>query len=235
MLAFRSYRRMIQKLMEALERRDHRGHEDIESKLRDIALNDTVQYVIRHMQDAQMASTPFEVYDHVFGPQALLTGGLYCEFGVFKGTSINYMAKKTTETFHGFDSFEGLPESWFGEYGEGAFDLKGVLPKVEPNVILHKGWFNETLPPFLEKYKAPLTLLHVDCDLYSSTKTIFDLMKDRIVNGTIIIFDEYFNFPFWQNHEFKAFKEFIAETGLKYDYLCYNKFHQQVAVKIRSN
>jgi hypothetical protein len=231
---FRGYRRMIKKLVEALDRRDHLAKENIESRLREIALNETVDYVIKHMENAAMRSSSFGVYDHVFATQQLIENGLYCEFGVYKGESLNYMAKKNTCTFHGFDSFEGLPEFWFGEYSEGAFDLQGVLPETEANVILHKGWFDKTLPPFLDANKGPLALLHVDCDLYSSTKTIFDLMRDRIVDGTVIIFDEYFNFPFWQNHEFKAFREFIAGTGLRYDYLCYNKCHQQVAVRIRS-
>ena len=29
----------------------------------------------------------------------------------------------------------------------------------------------------------------------------------------MIVFDEYFNYPGWRGHEFKAFQEFVAETG----------------------
>jgi hypothetical protein len=172
------------------------------------------------------------VYDFVLDKVDLLKGGLYCEFGVWKGSSLNYIARKVNTEVHGFDSFEGLPEYWRSGYDQGAFNLKGQLPRFESNVVLHKGWFNETLPGFVQQYKGPLALLHIDCDLYSSTKVIFEYLKQQIVPETVIILDEYFNYPFWQHHEFKAFHEFIQESGYKYEYLCYNKLHEQVAVKI---
>ena len=34
--------------------------------------------------------------------------------------------------------------------------------------------------------------------------------------GTVILFDEYFNFPNWERHEFKAFQEFVEKYGIKY-------------------
>ena len=72
--------------------------------------------------------------------------GLLIEFGVWKGRSINYFAKRVSETIYGFDSFEGLKEDWSGwGFAKGAFDLGGKLPKVENNVILIKGWFDKTL------------------------------------------------------------------------------------------
>ena len=39
--------------------------------------------------------------------------GLNLEFGVFKGVTISAVAKARPDLiFHGFDSFEGLPEDW---------------------------------------------------------------------------------------------------------------------------
>jgi hypothetical protein len=61
------------------------------------------------------------------------------------------------------------------------------------------------LPPHL-----PIALLHIDCDLYSSTKTIFELLSDRIVPGTVIVFDELVNYPAFKKHEVLAFYEFLA-------------------------
>jgi hypothetical protein len=55
----------------------------------------------------------------------------------------------------------------------------------------------------------------------------------RIKSGTVIVFDEYFNYPGWQGGAFKAFKEFIAYSGLSYEYLTYNRLHEQVAVQIQ--
>ena len=70
------------------------------------------------------------------------------EFGVNQGGTINFIAKRMpSRRIHGFDSFEGLPESWTGNQMEaGSFNNKGRMPKVPANVALHKGWFADTLP-----------------------------------------------------------------------------------------
>ena len=78
----------------------------------------------------------------------------------------------------------------------------------------------------------PIAFVHIDCDLYSSTKTIFDLLTDRLIPGTIIVFDEYFNYPNWENHEFKAFQELVAQRKLAYTYLAFAR--QQVTVRVDS-
>jgi hypothetical protein len=158
--------------------------------------------------------------------------GHYLEFGVFTGGTIRFMAKCVGgRTIHGFDSFEGLPEAWGGfNLGGGAFDVKGRLPRVPENVRLHRGWFDTSLPAWLTANTGPASFIHIDCDLYSSTKTIFAQLGDRIVPGTVILFDEYFNFPNWERHEHKAFQEFAGERAMKYTYLAFAR--QQVAVRI---
>ena len=47
-----------------------------------------------------------------------------------------------------------------------------------------------------------------------------------------IVFDEYFNYPNWQKHEFKAFQEFVAANGIKYEYIGYVTTLEQAAVRI---
>jgi hypothetical protein len=166
-----------------------------------------------------------EPLHYVFDNNLVNTAGLMLEFGVFSGSTINFMAKKTTNTIYGFDSFEGLPESWGRTdmiFNKGAFNLKGKLPKVHQNVKLIKGWFNETLPKFLEEHTGPITFLHIDCDLYSSTKTIFDLVKGRLAPGCVIVFDELLNYPGWEIHEWKAWWEMVDETGIKYEWIGMN-------------
>jgi len=73
-------------------------------------------------------------------------------------------------------------------------------------------------------------LVHIDCDLYSSTRTVFEHIGDRIVSGTILVFDEYFNYVNWRAHEHKAFQELVRERALRYRYLAFST--QQVAVAI---
>ena len=46
----------------------------------------------------------------------------------------------------------------------------------------------------------------------------------------MIVFDEYFNYPNWRNHEYKAWQEFVSEAGLDYEYLAFA--HNQVVVRV---
>ena len=75
--------------------------------------------------------------------------------------------------------------------------------------------------------------MHVDADLYSSTVTIFKHLRERIVPGTVIIFDEYLNYPEWQRHEYKAFQEYVTSSGVRYDYIGVVLDGEQAAVRIK--
>jgi hypothetical protein len=196
------------------------------------ALNRTVEYIEREMPNALGFENQREVIEYSL--RETKVDGHYLEFGVFTGGTIRFMAKRVgSRVIHGFDSFEGLPESWHGfSLGQAAFGLKGKLPKVPANVHLHRGWFDQSLPPWLAENPGPVAFIHVDCDLYSSTKTIFELLGDRMVPGTIILFDEYFNYPNWEQHEFKALQEFVKARDITYSYLAFAR--QQVAIRIES-
>jgi hypothetical protein len=194
------------------------------------ALNNSVDYIEANMTKAVGFETQKELI--AYSLQQTPVTGHYLEFGVFTGGSIRYMAKrKPNVMFHGFDSFEGLPEDWFGmPLVKHSFSLKGGLPKVPNNVSLHKGWFNETLPAWCQQHSGNIAFMHIDCDLYSSTTTILETLAQRMQIGTVILFDEYFNYPNWENHEFKAWQEFIKAHHMCYDYIGFAR--QQVAVRI---
>ena len=160
--------------------------------------------------------------------------GVWAEFGVFKGYSLNIIASLTRNIVHGFDSFDGLPEDWTQTMKKGAFRIseKDVL-RLRKNVKLHKGLFSDTLPEFKEENEGKfMAFLHVDCDLYSSAKTVLTTLKPMIKPGTVILFDEYYNYEMWKDHEYKAFMEFVKEAGLNFQYLGYNSNGEQVAVVI---
>ena len=163
--------------------------------------------------------------------------GLNVELGVYNGVTISCLATARPDLeFHGFDSFEGLPEDWdMGQKhvkGE-AFDRKGELPEVPENVKLYKGWFNETLEPFLAENSGNISYLHVDCDIYSSTQYSLEVLNDRIVSGTIIRFDELacwrhvfgeaspsgkanrVMYTTWRDHEWKALNEWLEKYDRK--------------------
>ena len=157
--------------------------------------------------------------------------GLFCEFGVYKGETINLISSLTDRKVHGFDSFEGLPEDWRAGFGKGAFKMDG-LPPVRGNVVLYKGWFDNTIGPFREKETAPLAFIHLDADLYSSTKTVLEMMADRIVPGTIMQYDEFLNYPGWKFGEAKAHREFVEKNKVEVEYLGYSD--EQLAMRVVS-
>jgi hypothetical protein len=143
--------------------------------------------------------------------------GLVLEFGVFSGRTINHLAALEPGRIVGFDSFEGLPEDWRADVPKSTFKHAGP-PEARANVELVVGRFEQSLPAFLAATPAPVAFLHVDCDLYSSMKTVFRFLRERIGPGAVSVFDEYFNYVGWRDHEYKALAEFIAETGLSYRY-----------------
>lgn len=142
-----------------------------------------------------------------------IRNGIVCEFGVCTGRSTNLIARalKPREVF-GFDSFEGLPDDWVVgdlKVPRGFLAVNADKLQFEPNVNLVKGYFNETLPKFLNEHNEPIGLMHVDCDTYESTVDILKLAGDRLQQGSIIVFDEILGDMGLEN-ELKALGEFLV-------------------------
>ncbi len=197
------------------------------------ALEQTGLFIEEHLPFVHSFETRYALFDHILKTQRVAErDGLVCEFGVATGKSLNFLAKRLkNKTLFGFDSFEGLPETWRGNYPKGTFATQG-LPPVRENVTLIPGWFDDTLASFLALHPDHALLLHLDADLYSSTKTVLELLRPRIVPGTILVFDEFFNYPGWKEGESKAFFEFIGSSKLRFEYLAYNCLGTQLAVQI---
>lgn len=203
---------------------------NLEREVQKRAMEQTVDYLEQRMAEVQSFADRFALMRKSL--DAVQVSGLFLEFGVFQGASINYLASQINDPIYGFDSFEGLPEYWRDGVAQGHFKVS-QLPSVRPNAKLIKGWFNETLPVFLKQETRKVAFLHVDCDLYSSTKTILDLLAPRIMKGTVIVFDEYFNYPGWREGEFKAFQEFCQGGERQYEYLGYCRYGEQVSVRMK--
>lgn len=165
------------------------------------------------------------------GMDAAPASGLVMEFGVRHGATIRQIAELASQQVHGFDSFEGLPEVWHDQ-PKGSYTANGIIPKVPDNVRIYKGWFENTLPAFVKAHKQPVRFMNIDCDLYSSTKTILDSFSSQIIPGTVIAFDEYFGNVHWRKDEFKAFQEAVHTYGWHYEYLAFSLFTKQAVVRI---
>lgn len=191
----------------------------------------TVTLIETKFNNSKIACSRKEIMDIAFSH--VTTEGFICELGVYRGDSLNEIARHfPSSEVHGFDTFTGLPEFWRDGFPKGFFDVDLDKHSFEKNCVLHKGLFDETLPPFLEKIDGFARLIHVDCDLYSSTATALEILAPRIHVGTILIFDEYFNYPGWEMHEHKAFQEFLKLHNFECKYLAYNKYGEQVVVII---
>ena len=139
---------------------------------------------------------------------------LYLEFGVYQGATTalwSTLLKHPDSVLHGFDSFEGLPAAW-ADLPRGTFAADGVVPSIDdPRVRFYKGWFDEVLPSYRPPRRAR-TIMILDADLYSSTVCVLQHLAGYVVSGTYLYFDEFRV----DQHEFRAFREFVSATGRRF-------------------
>jgi len=210
-----------------------RGNDyDLAHQFRKKEVKESMKFVDENMPDALCfdASPKERLLDYALSK---VKEGTVLEFGVRHGDSIRRIANKFKDRkIHGFDSFEGLPEDWAGNaFSQNDFTLDGKMPEVPDNVILHKGWFDKTIPEYRQKYDEEIAFINLDCDIYSSTKTVFDELANKIRKDTIILIDDFFNYRNWKQHQYKAFQEFVENYNVKFEYLAFNGKHG-VCIKI---
>jgi hypothetical protein len=214
----------------------HTDSFDLDFVAQQLAAESSAQYMTDHMRQARNFVTDYDLHEWAIRQVDLdllspWGCGLVLEFGVATGRTINHWARlRPMDVIHGFDGFVGLPETWTWRMRRGHFSQP--LPRVRKNVCLHVGWFDQTLDPFLRQNSAPVAFLHIDSDLYSSAAFVLDRLVPRLRVGTIIVFDEYFNYPGWQQDEYRAWQEIVARHDIGYEYIGFVSRHQQVAVKI---
>ncbi|HVF35081.1 MAG TPA: class I SAM-dependent methyltransferase [Candidatus Saccharimonadia bacterium] len=189
---------------------------------------DAVLYQARHVPPARVFGTAASLLRHA--SSACTVHGTTAEFGVFHGRSLRQIAATTPGPVHGFDSFEGLPADWTANDPRGSYSTGGVLPRMPANVVLHRGWFEQTLPAYLAAHPGPLRFAHVDCDLYESTRTVLGAFADRLVPGTVLQFDDYLGAG--DEGERRAFAELVAARGLSFEYLGFALLGREAALRI---
>ena len=166
----------------------------------------------------------FEDYFNYTSNRAI--DGLFMEFGVAGGNTVTKIANANPgKKIYGFDSFKGLPEPW--EFHPRGLFVRDAPPEVPDNVELVIGMFQDTLGSFLAAHQEPVAFVHIDCDLYSSTKFVLERLHSRFVEGTVIAFDEVYNLKKNLKHEARAFAEFLDETG--FSYRCLGHFNSDKA------
>lgn len=136
--------------------------------------------------------------------------------------------KKNKLRFFAFDSFQGLPEpvgidNLSARFSEGRYDcteeeFREILANNDVDlgeVIIVPGFYEDTLTDEVKK-KYNLTMssiVMIDCDLYESTGVVLDFITDLVVEGTVLIFDDWFSFKANPNlGEQRACKEWLEKN-----------------------
>ena len=160
----------------------------------------------------------------------------YLEFGVAAGQSMKLwlgINKCAQSRFFGFDSFEGLPEDWDENNLKGQFDQNGQIPSyTDDRLTFIKGWFQETVDDFSLNFTPENRLvLHMDAQLYSSTLYALMHLDRHIVDGTIIIFDE-FTARICID-EFAALQDYCKACYKDYTYIAAHQDFMRVAIEMK--
>jgi hypothetical protein len=137
------------------------------------------------------------------------------ECGVFKGSSLirfttfrQLLGNPVSKKVIGFDIFGQFPDTEFildkkprqkfvaDSDGESISEeqLIQVLKHkgIEQNVELVKGDVNVTIPHYVKDHPyLRISLLNIDVDVYEPTKTALECLYPLVVNGGIIILDDY--------------------------------------------
>ena len=83
--------------------------------------------------------------------------------------------------------------------------------------MIVKGLIQNTLTKFISENKdIKINFVHIDTDTYSTTKFILQQIKPHLINGAIIIFDEFWSYAGWRVGEYKALIEVFKEEEYKF-------------------
>lgn len=134
--------------------------------------------------------------------------GDYLEFGVYKGASFITASRCANKyrlsniRFFAFDCFEGIPLSeipWIktGAYACSAEFFERIITKAgvdKHRTVIVNGLYRDTLTDKTKQAHnlVKAAIVHIDCDLYSSTTEVLKFIEDLIDDGTVIIFDDWY-------------------------------------------
>lgn len=194
---------------------------------------DTMTQVIRYdpRSDTFLRAVEFVNFERVAGD--------IVECGVYTGLSLAVLAKAATfdpkgmtRRIAGFDTFEGLPASaevharwqagdcaraaaWHPIAQRGERVTAALTRRLfrdcglEPP-LLHEGPFARTMPAAIPSAIPAIAVLHVDCDLYESTRDVLDSAAPALQDGTVVLFDDWFHYrAHARKGEARAFHEFL--------------------------
>lgn len=223
--------RAVGQVLDELRNIEIRDRRDLFAAGEREAVLTSARFARQHMPTVPTFGHPHETLRYALNLAP--TSGLALEFGVATGTTLGIIAEHRDQTVYGFDTFEGLPDSWRSGFPAGAFAVE-QLPKV-PGAELVPGLFEHTLPGFLAQTPGTVAFAHIDSDLYESAATVLKHIGPRLAADSVLVFDEFFNYPDWQEGgEYRAWAEFCRDTGTRFQYESYTLDNEQVIARVTS-
>ncbi len=159
-----------------------------------------------------------------------LQSGCVVECGVWKGGMIAGIAELLGNRYqyHLFDSFDGMPlasnedgelakkwqdDEFFRTFHnnlcvESSFVKKAMELANINNYEIHKGDFSKVFAEY--KFTEDIMVLRLDSDWYESTKVCLENLYSRVIDGGIIIIDDYYS---WEGCT-KAIHEYIYTNNI---------------------
>ncbi len=184
-------------------------------------------YLTSHVTRLAKMLAHYELYKTIVG-----LPGHIVECGVYKGASFLRFAtfREILESPHsrkmiGFDAFGSFPDdnedadnkSFVRRFSDAGGD--GISLQSLAEVLAYKGFDSceliegdicRTVPQYvLDHPELKIALLHVDVDVYQPTKVILEQLFGRVVQGGLVVFDDYGTVA----GETRAIDEFLEKTG----------------------
>lgn len=218
------------------------GKQNIQATMEALACRETAEYIVNN--DELYVATQIEGATEIIDwclEKAPKTG-MALEFGIGFGRTLKQIAN--SRFVHGFDSFKGLPEAWRSGLPKGTFSNAGMnKPTLYEKIVdtgkgmIHEGWFEDTIPKFIAEYAEELekgvSFIHIDSDLYSSAVTVLDAFKTYLRPRSVILFDEYWNYPGWSRNHHGEHDALMEWDVIGWEYVAYNPVGQEVAIRMK--
>ena len=184
------------------------------------AIHDSLDAADRHFPSRWQRGPKGKPWRFLFNRVAphMPEDGVILEFGVYKGSTTRHLAKlHPKRRIYGFDSFKGFPNDGRRDWRM-KFELEKA-PKVPSNVTLVEGYFEDTIPEFAKSLSEPIAMVHIDCDLFSSTQTVLDHLAPHLGPGHILVFDELIHYARFAMNEVMALYLFLQNQNLDFEWV----------------
>ena len=190
----------------------------------------TAAELVQYFELDRIPSVPVDSYYDILAQMITRKQGHWVAFGVGWNRTfqeLNRVRNRYTNNnqLFAFDWWEGLPEDWRPGYPQGTFRIprERVMNwyKHDASVEFHEGLFEDTITPEVVAAIGAAALIHIDCDLYASTRTVLEKCPPQA--GTLVLFDEFYA-PAgewdWSQHEARAFYEYCQQHKVRFRALC---------------